>query len=565
MLFGLPFAAIGIGVFIWSIGIPVKTWYGMQAWQPVEASLTAAEVKSRRVRNENTNDYTTVYKATASYRYDYKGRTYSSAKIAINDGYSGYGGFYERLGDALGYDFKAGRSVIAYVNPDKPSQALLNRELRLSTLWFALVAVMIFGGTGLGLLCYCFFTLPEQIPGEHDPQKPWTTRRSWASAAIKSNHKISMYFACGFATVWNMIAIPIGILCIDEFLHGDKTKALVGLIFPLIGLALIVWAVKEVRNWRRFGPVLLHMDPYPGAIGGQVGGSIDVALPYDSGHAFSVSLQCLKSYYAGSGKERKRQEACVWQREGYAHTQRSSRGTRLEILFDVNNDLPESEPVSKYYHLWRLKVEAQLPGADFDRSYEIPVFATGAQASDVRQSSEDHQQAQHERERLLESVLNIQQIPGGITMHHPAFSSPEGKLAGVLVGGGFATIGFFMGGEAGFLGPLFLTLGVILGLGCLSLLMMSLNVRLDRHRLITQRKLLGAGIKTIKVKRSELTYLAIAESNSSLSGNQHVIYFKIQAHRCRGKPVTIGDNFAGEVVANKALESISVLTGVPQK
>lgn len=564
MLLGLPFAAIGIGIFIWSIGIPVKTWYGMQAWQPVEASLTAAEVKSRRVRNEDTNDYTTVYQATASYSYDYKGSTYSNTKVAINDGYSSYGGFYERLGDTLEYDFKAGRSVTAYVNPDKPSQALLNRELRLSTLWFALVAVMVFGGTGLGLLCYGLFTLPEQIPGEHDRQKPWTTRRKWASASVKSSGKLTMMFVWCFAAFWNVIAVPIGIKSIDEFMQGNN-PALIALLFPLVGAGLLYWAIKEAVRWRRFGPASLQLDPYPGAIGGQVGGTIDVRLSYDRAHSFKVTLKCLQSYYTGGGNERKREEACVWQREGYAHTQPGARGTQLAISFDVKDDLPESEPVSKCYHLWRLKVEAQLPGADFARSYEIPVFATGAQASDARESSEDHQQAQQEREQLLESVLDIQKIPGGITMHYPAFSIPEGKLAGVLVGGGFATIGFFVGGEAGFLGPLFFTLGVVFGLGCLSLLMMSLNVRFDRRALITQRKLLGADIKTIKVKRSELTYLAIAESNSSLSGNQHVIYFKVQAHRRRGKPVTIGDNFAGEVVANKALESISVLTGVPRK
>ena len=80
---------------------------------------------------------------------------------------------------------------------------------------------------------------------------------------------------------------------------------------------------------------------------------------------------------SGSGKNRRRSERVVWQTDGAAHTVPRLGHTRLEILFDVDDGLPPSDPQEESaWHLWRLHVEADLPGVDFDRVFEIPVFPT---------------------------------------------------------------------------------------------------------------------------------------------------------------------------------------------
>ncbi|BFM21239.1 DUF3592 domain-containing protein [Gilvimarinus japonicus] len=555
LLFGLPFAGVGIGMLLFGVMPQFMDWQHMKQWQAVPAQVTQAELKVSH------GDESTSYKATARYHYQFQGARYSGWRVAIHDSYDNVGDFNYDLGRRLERAAENSTAVTAFVNPSNPAEAVLNRELRLEMIGFKMVFVVLFGGVGIGIIAYLLLAPLDEIEGVVESDKPWLTRRSWASPTIKSDGKLTMIFAWCFAGFWNAIAIPTGINCIYEFIKGNKL-ALIGLLFPLVGAGLLYWAIKETAKWRRFGPAPLQLDPYPGAIGGQVGGTIDVRLPYERGHSFKVALQCLESYYTGSGKQRKRRERCVWQRDGYAYTQRSARGTRLNILFDIKDGLPESEPAKNRYHLWRLNVVAQLPGADFERSYEIPVFATGAKASNVRESSEDHVQAHQEREQLLESVLEIKQIPDGITMHYPAFSHASAKLMGVLFGGFFCAVGYFI--DTAFMGPLFLFIGAIVGLSCLYFLVASLDVRIDRHGLITQRKLLGFSINTTKVVRAELTHLKVSESYSSQSGKAHVSYFKIQAHQKKGKPVTVGYNFAGEAVAQQALESISVLTGVPQ-
>ncbi|WP_084591518.1 DUF3592 domain-containing protein [Gilvimarinus agarilyticus] len=555
MLFGLPFAAVGIGMALFGVLPQFIDWQQMKQWQAVPAQLSRAELKVSH------GDDSTTYKATASYRYEYQGLSYSGERVSIDDSFDNIGDFNYALGRRLERAAASNSPVTAYVNPAEPSSAVLNRDLRPEKIGFKMIFVVLFGGVGIGIIAYLLLAPVDEIEGAVAGDKPWLTRRRWASATIKSSGKTIMIFAWCFAAFWNAIAIPTGINCIVEFLDGN-TVALVGLLFPLVGAGMVFWAVKETAKWRRFGPAPLQLDPYPGAIGGQFGGTIDVNLPYDPAHAFKVTLQCLESYYTGSGKDRKRRENCVWQREGYAHTQRSSHGTLLELLFDVAAGLPESEPEANRYHLWRLNVEAELPGVDFDRSYEVPVFATGASAAEVRNASEQHEQALQERERLLDSALDIQQIPGGIAMHYPAFKSASAKVVGIIFGAVSFTAGYFI--DAAFMGPLFMGIGAVVVLPCLYFLLTSLDVTFNRQQLITQRKLFGITLTSTRVARSELTHLGIAESYSSQSGNNHATYYKVQAHRRHGRAVTIGYSFKSEAVAKQALESISLLTGVPE-
>jgi len=559
LLLSLPLVGLGVGFLYLGVLLPLSDWTDMKNWEPVQAQIVSAKMK------RNYSDGSTTYRAESSYRYQYQGQSYSGDRVDIGTGSSSDNDFeyHREILRPLVHAQENNITVTGWVNPEEPEQAVLNRDLRLGHLLLAGVFSLIFGALALGIWAYVLLARPDKT-GVSETQaklKPWLARRDWASATIKSSGKTIMIFAWCFAIFWNLIAIPTGINCIVEFLDGN-TVALVGLLFPLVGAGLVFWAVKETAKWRRFGPAPLQLDPYPGAIGGQFGGTIDVKLPYDRAHAFKVTLQCLESYYTGSGKDRKRRENCVWQREGYAHTQRSSYGTLLELLFDVDTGLPESEPEANRYHLWRLHVVAELTGADFDRSYEVPVFATGASAVQVRSSSENHEQALQEREQLLDSALDIQQIPGGIAMHYPAFKSAGAKLVGIIFGAVAFTAGYFI--DADFMGPLFMGIGAVVVLPCLYFLLTSLDVTFNRQQLITQRKLLGINLSSTSVARSELTHLEIAESYSSQSGNSHATFYKVQAHRCNGRPVTIGYSFKGEAVAKQALESISLLTGVPE-
>lgn len=550
----VPFLGVALALALFVVLPELNGWQNMKRWQPVPAQLLQAELKQQR------NEDSITYLPTAEYQYQFNGRRYTSTRVSVSDSYDNVGNFNYDLGRRLEQAAASNTEVTAYVDPDNPQKAVLNRDLRLSVLAFKLVFMLLFGGVALALIVY-LLKAPLPTMNDSSDAKPWLAHRRWASPVVKSNGKRKMISAWAFALVWCAIAIPMGVLLLSKT-HKDTNTLLVTMALLLVGLGALLWALKETANWRRFGPAPLQLDPYPGAIGGQLGGTIDIDLPYDSNNTFKVTVQCLESYYTGTGKERQREQRCVWQRMGYAYTMSAPLGTRLEILFNLDDALPESERPAGRYHLWRLNVLGQLNGATFKRRYELPVFATGAKARNVQLLSEDHELAVQEREQQLDSALNIQQIPGGIAVSYPAFRHATIKIIALLFGGGFFTAGFFINDGLG--GVLFSAVGALVGLGALYFLLLSLDVRIDRQGLQVQRRLLGVLIKTTQIPRAELTHLAIAQSYSSQTGTQHINYYKMRAHRRRGRAITVGYNFVGEAVAKQALESISLLTGLPE-
>ena len=52
---------------------------------------------------------------------------------------------------------------------------------------------------------------------------------------------------------------------------------------------------------------------------------------------------------------------------------------RLPVLPDVAMRVRESDAdqSNNSYNLWRLNMQAELPGTNLDRDFEIPVYATG--------------------------------------------------------------------------------------------------------------------------------------------------------------------------------------------
>ena len=79
------------------------------------------------------------------------------------------------------------------------------------------------------------------------------------------------------------------------------------------------------------------MDPYPGAIGGHVGGYIQVKkLDYrraSEAQTLSLKLECIHSYVSGSGKNRSRRESIKWAERGRPEIENASEGVNLAFLF----------------------------------------------------------------------------------------------------------------------------------------------------------------------------------------------------------------------------------------
>lgn len=558
-LFSLPFAGVGLGFLLLSILPSLQEWQQMASWPQVEAQLQHAKLE------HNRGDDSDTYEAVARYTYTYNGRSYHSSRVAIMSGSDNIGDFQQRLAAQLEADWRAQRTVPAWVNPDDPADAVLNRDMRWGALGFRLLFAVIFGGVGIGMLGYALLAKPSLVDHPDAASKPWLARREWADNHIVCNARGSLWLVWLFALLWNAISVPV-LFAVPAELAKQNYLILLGLLFPLIGLLLLFWAIKTTLGVRRFGQLVLVMDPFPGSIGGQMAGHIDLPLPLDSQQAVAVKLSCLRSYVTGSGKNRSRSESLVWQSDGVAELQPSVQGTRLTFCFDVPEGLPASEPHSSDYHLWRLGINADLPGVDLERQFEIPLYPTAEQARARLRSSAQHPKAIEHRIAQIESVLDYREIPGGVELFSPMLRNPSGWIFGLVFGAIFAGagVGMYHAADApGILVWSFTLVGGLILLFTLKSMFTSIRVRLDSQGLTSQRHWLGIASGRDEVARAEISKLEIHSQYKQQSGGKHVEVCGIRALTRDGKKIPLAKNLQGREVAQQALEAIAGRCGFP--
>ena len=557
ILFGLPFAGIGIGMLVMSVIPTLYEWSRMKSWVEVDARLLEASLES------HSGDDSTTYNARAVYEYSFAGQPYRNDRVAINSGSDNIGDFQQQLGRRLEQAYASERAISIWVNPTLPAEAVIDRSLRWGLLGFKMIFALVFGLVGIGIILAGFWGSPARVPHPEASTKPWMTQPAWADNKIYSNQKASVWGGWIFAGIWNLISLPVAVALIpQEFAKGNYI-VLIALVFPLVGVWLLYWAVGATRDWKRFGNIYLILDPFPGSIGGHVGASIDLPVIYNERHHFNVVLNCLQKYQSGSGKNRETREKLIWQAEGLAQVHPSSLGENISFRFDIPSGLPASEPEDSEHHFWRVDIENKELG--FSRSFEIPVYATGQQSRSLLADAEEHPQMRAVQEALIEKISDLEQIPGGIRLYFPMLRNLSLGMMLTIIGAIFAGAGILIyRADASVMFLLvFGGIGLLMFLSGVYILLNSLRVELDRQGLRSWRFWLAIPLNKREIPRGEIVKLVIKESYSSQSNGKHQVTYSIKAMLRNGKQITVADSLHGRATAEHMLETLGLLTGYP--
>ena len=540
VIFGAIFFIVGMGFLLWSVIPTIYDSYRMQYWSSVQGELISAK------RSISRSQDSTTYQALAEYRYSVDGQSYKNDRVAINSGADNIGSFQSDLGRKLENSLSRKSPVTVYYNPQNPSDALLNREIRWGLLGFKMIFVLLFGGVGGGIMFWGYRGKRRIHTAETDA-KPWLARPEWVNGKIRSNAKASMYVAIGIAIFWNLISTPI-LFMFDRIWDEQGAVGLLILLFPLVGLGLLYWAIKSAREWKRFGVTLLTMDPYPGSINGDVAGEITTSIPYAADLVVQVTLSSIYHYTSGSGKNRSTRENVNWQEEGYATIIPRSNGSSLQFRFTVPANLPASEESSSAYNLWRLNVTIKQDDTDLDRSFEIPVYDTGESSRRISIQSIDLT-PKGVAEVTAESVLPIIQKGEHIVIYYPMLRKPGRSLGILLFGGIFAGVGYFLWGEGAnqgvilyFMGGIFSLIGwgiVIFG-GVYSAFN-SLRIQLGENSLVSSRMFMGIALKHHRIDYSDIVAIKGIQSMTSTSGRKHTVEYRIVAE-LEDKKITLAEH-----------------------
>lgn len=605
LIFGLVFAAGGLFIFSETALPTWQSWSEMQNWQPAHAQLLSVS------GSEN--------QTIARYRYEVDGINYQSDRVYVAQFNDNIGSYHKDLFNRLQDQYRSGQPIPIWINPFNPQQVVIDRNMRWGLFalmsGFCLVFVFIgivvtyaiirggnreagfrrpsllalrnewnqknkdpsFNSSFIEFARQRFEELGQQSKDQTD-KIDWQTRKDWESAKIGSQGRTGVLVIWGFAIVWNAISTPI-LFVLPKELDNDNYAALFVLLFPMVGVFLMVKALLATMEYRRFGQVLFEMDPFPGAIGGHVGGRLHVSkLTYKSATSatahITVRLDCVYSYVSGTGKNRSRREDIKWAEEGEPKVEQSARGVNLSFRFNIPDHLPEadSEQTGAYY-FWRLTVTADITGVDLNRNYNIPVFKTGDSSRFVRHDVSAQVAAQKDQASQaakisiasgnfdlpgLSRAMRFDQQGNEITLAFPMFRNKMLTIFAAIFAGGFGFASYSMidfGSDGGF-GVLiglfsipFVLVALVASIATFYLPFNNLRVTIQPGQITILRRLLFVPVFYRQLNTGEISHLSIKRSGSTGQGVDKVEHFKLRAHDQAGKTITLAEDLDGEDVA----------------
>ncbi len=618
LLFGLFFAGGGFFVAAETAWPMWQNWRQMQNWQPARAQLLSVSGNDSQTR--------------VSYRYEYGGLTHIGTRVGVSDFNDNIGSWQRDMQAYLRRISNSGAELPIWVDPANPAQATIERDMRWGLFILVCGFCSIFILIGLGVayaslrgsnrlaarrrpslwdmrkrwqqardsgetsLEFIEFAqqhyAEESAPESSDkPGIDWQSRSGWEDERIASDAARGTLFYWGFAIFWNAVSTPVVFVIPDELARQNYAVLLI-LLFPLVGLFLVYKALQRTLEYRRFGKLPLHLDPYPGAIGGHVGGSIQVRnLDYRQAaeaETLAVTLECVYSYVSGSGKNRSRRESIKWAERGRPRIDKAIEGVNLSFRFDVPDNLPEADvEQSGAYHFWRLGVHAEIPGIDLDRQYNIPVFATGDRSRSV--GHDISAQFDAERKKRAEAAglaiasgrfdidglsraLRLRQEGNSIHLRFPMFRNRILTLFAAVFAGGFGFASYNIGGmigDGGLFGIFMLIFGIpffvvalLAAMATVYLPLNNLSVSIRPGEVSVLRRLLVIPVYRRRLERGEISRLGIKRSGSTGQGIDKIEHYKIFATDRQGRKVTIAEDIDGENVAEHFRDYLARRIGV---
>jgi hypothetical protein len=162
--------------------------------------------------------------------------------------------------------------------------------------------------------------------------------------------------------------------------QGKPVVILFIAIFPLIGIGALIWAIRQTVRLIRFGKTFVQLQTLPASLGRSLKGSIEARLPYPLPDGINLALSCVNRVTTGGGKNQSTFDYIRWQGKkelGPETIMAGPSGSTIPVDFDVPRDMPPSNTSNPSNEiLWLLRAEADVPGVDFDETYEVPVFET---------------------------------------------------------------------------------------------------------------------------------------------------------------------------------------------
>jgi hypothetical protein len=373
-----------------------------------------------------------------------------------------------------------------------------------------------------------------------DDRKPWLKREEWAAGRITSGTRKGVLLLWTFTFFWNAISAPVVFIGLPTELHKGNYAILIALLFPIVGLGMIIFAAKTTRAWKRFGQTVFEMAAIPGATGGTLEGEIQVKTKLQPRHGLHLRLSCLRQTTTGSGKNRNSSEKILWQDEKWLRAdlpQTDLNATGIPVYFKLPADQPESTVAFGDGIHWRLEAAATLRGPNFHAAFDVPIF----KLSELPEISDDptaqYQMSLDEVRKQIHSKIQVNDLPGGKEFIFPAARNP-GFAAYVtvfwLIWTAIVVALFWNLKQVGALFPL------LFGAFDLLITIFAFNLWFHRSRVIVSPERVTIQSSWLGVKKQRILAASAATNFETYDGSQmgHQVYYDLKLKTRAGHEFT---------------------------
>lgn len=425
---------------------------------------------------------------------------------------------------------------------------------------FGIIFLISHGGVGFGGLLYVWLKPDGHTDLENAASdEPWLSKTYWASSTIYSNIG-SLNTALKYVVRYlGVISIIVFFVVYETVVNRQEYITLLSLIIPFVTLSIYLYSKKLSRQTQNFGRMPLILNPYPGSIGGQLGGTISLVIPkkftQNTIQKSTVELQCIR--YTTSGDDSIQE--ITWNETMVPAWKTTIEGQKLDFSFDLNDGLSESQPSEKRpYNAWTLFVEITFnDGTTIKCKYgDIPIFRTHQKSTLRNQQAYASQSKKtgqmHDTE--LDIIMAFKPVGnGGYHLHYPMGRSLLGFF-GIIFGLVFIVIGAMIPDII--FNIAFPFAGGCVALGGVYSLVNSLDIHIDPIGVSSKRYVLGFLVRERKITSYDIKEFIWKKSMSTSSSKQNTQYYDIYALANNKKEAILLEGIKGMGQARVAIKRL---------
>ena len=399
-------------------------------------------------------------------------------------------------------------------------------------------------------------------------EQPWSRRPDWAAGRIEYSSKGGMVGVWLMALLVLLMSSPLVYHLREEILEKENYPALAGLVFPVLGIGLLIQAIRLTIRWLRFGKSVLELSRVPGVIGGSVAGIIHTSLKRETVGGVRVSLRSINRSVRRKHRKRDVRERIVWEEHLPISRERLSVGMlgvavpfSFRVPFECQDTTDED---SDNRILWILTLTASVPGVDYQAEFELPVFRTEESSpepvpSPSQRSPDPNELGNH----VARSKIRVRTTPvGGKELYFPAGRNPSAAASLTvffLIWVGAIWFQVHLGAPM-FFPIVFSIFGALILWFVLDLWFGSTRVVIDADEVRVKNAIFGLG-STRRYLPSE--FADVKKKIGMQSGGRNgTAYYQIRLVRNSGREVVAGEQVRDKREAERLVQEIKTSLGL---